>query len=57
MMFGCGQNMFNEFDIDVLTYHNKETEEAFAEIEEMKKHPEQYKGYTDIDELFQDLDK
>ena len=41
----------------VIRKYNAETEKAFAEIEEMKKHPEQYKGYTDIDELFEDLDK
>ena len=36
---------------------NEETIEAFAEIEEMKKHPEQYKSYDDIDELFEELSK
>ncbi len=36
---------------------NAETLAAFAEVEEMKKHPERYKGYTNIDELFEDLDK
>lgn len=41
----------------VIRKYNAETEAAFAEIEEMKKHPEQYKGYTDIDELFEELDK
>ncbi|MBQ3693129.1 MAG: type II toxin-antitoxin system RelB/DinJ family antitoxin [Clostridia bacterium] len=41
----------------VIRKYNEETEAAFAEIEEMKKHPEQYKGYTNIDELFEDLDK
>lgn len=25
------------------------------EVEEMKKHPEQYPGYTDIDEMMRDL--
>lgn len=34
---------------------NKETLEAFKEVEEMKKHPEQYKGYSDIDEMMRDL--
>lgn len=34
---------------------NDETLKAFAEVEEMKKHPEQYKGYTDVDELFEEL--
>ena len=41
----------------VIRKYNSETEAAFAEVEKMKKHPELYKGYTDIDELFQDLDK
>lgn len=34
---------------------NRETLEAFAEVEEMKKHPEKYKGYNDIDEMMRDL--
>lgn len=34
---------------------NDETLKAFAEVEEMKKHPEQYKGYTDVDDLFDEL--
>lgn len=34
---------------------NEETLEAFEEVEEMIKNPEKYKGYTDIDELFNDL--
>ncbi len=41
----------------VIRKYNAETEAAFAEVEEMKKHPELYKGYTDIDELFEDLNK
>lgn len=41
----------------VIRKYNAETEAAFAEVEEMKKHPDLYKGYTDIDELFEDLDK
>lgn len=41
----------------VIRKYNKESEMAFAEVEEMKKHPEQYKGYTDIDELFEELKK
>lgn len=41
----------------IIRKYNAETEAAFAEVEEMKKHPEQYKGYTDIDELFEDLNK
>ena len=41
----------------VIRKYNTETEAAFAEIEDMKKNPDQYKGYTDIDELFEDLAK
>lgn len=41
----------------VIRKYNAETERAFAEVEEMKKHPEQYKAFTDIDELFEELDK
>lgn len=35
---------------------NAETLEAFHEVEEMKKHPSQYKAYNSVDELFEDLD-
>lgn len=41
----------------VIRKYNEETEAAFAEIEEMKKHPENYKGYNDLDELFEELNK
>lgn len=56
-------NLFIQQAIDfngipfVIRKYNAETEEAFAEVEEMKKHPDLYKGYTNIDELFEDLDK
>ncbi len=56
-------NLFIQQAIDfngipfVIRKYNAETEAAFAEVEEMKKHPELYKGYTDIDELFEDLNK
>lgn len=33
---------------------NKETLVAFAETEEILKHPENYKSYTDVDELIKD---
>lgn len=29
--------------------------EALAEVEEMERHPENYKGYTDIDEMMREL--
>lgn len=34
---------------------NTETLEALAEVQEMKKHPERYKGYTDVDEMMKEL--
>lgn len=30
---------------------NEETLEAFAEVEDMKKNSEKYKGYSDVDEM------
>lgn len=34
---------------------NSETLEAIAEVREMKKHPEQYKGYTNVDAMMKDM--
>ena len=34
---------------------NRETLEAIAEVREMKKHPEQFKGYTDVDAMMKEL--
>ena len=34
---------------------NSETLEAIAEVQEMKKHPERYKGYTDADAMMKEL--
>lgn len=34
---------------------NAETLAAIEEVQEMKKHPENYKSYTDIDEMFKEL--
>ena len=34
---------------------NAETIAAFQEVEEMKKNPSLYKGYTDVDEMMRDL--
>lgn len=34
---------------------NETTLAALKEAEEMKKHPEKYKWYTDVDELIKDL--
>ena len=34
---------------------NAETLEAIKEVEMMKAHPENYKGYTDVDMMMEDL--
>lgn len=34
---------------------NSETLEAIAEVQEMKTHPERYKGYTDADAMMKEL--
>lgn len=32
-----------------------ETREALDEVQDMKKHPERYKGYTDVDAMMKEL--
>ena len=44
------------FDVNLET-PNKETIEAFKEIEEMKKNPSKYKSYSSFEELLKDIDK
>jgi len=34
---------------------NEDTLEAFSEVEEMKKNPDKFKGYTDVDEMMKEL--
>lgn len=34
---------------------NKETLEALKEVEDIKKNPEKYKSYTNVDEMMEDL--
>ena len=34
---------------------NEETLAAFKEVEEMKKHPEDYKSYSSVDEMMGDI--
>lgn len=34
---------------------NAETLEALAEVEEMKKNPEKYRSYTDVDQMMKEL--
>ena len=41
---------FNGIPFTIRKY-NAETEAAFAEVEEMKKHPELYKSYSSADEF------
>ena len=35
---------------------SKELKKALKELEDMEKHPEKYKVYNNVDELFEDLD-
>ena len=41
------------FDISV-PVPNEQTKAALREVAEMKKHPEKYRGYTDVDEMFEE---
>ncbi len=34
---------------------NEEIRAALAEVEDMEKHPDKYKLYTDVDEMFREL--
>lgn len=34
---------------------NDETKKAIAEVEDMKAHPENYKGYTSVDDMFEEI--
>lgn len=34
---------------------NEDTLEALSEVEEMKKNPNEFKGYTDVDEMMKEL--
>ncbi len=34
---------------------NAETIEAIKEVEYMQQHPDEYKGYTNVDEMFKEL--
>ena len=46
MTFVTGADAFHEATI-----------RAIRESEEMERHPERYKAYDDVDELFEDLEK
>ena len=39
----------------MLDTDNKETLDALKEVEDMKKHPEKYKGFSSVDELISGL--
>ncbi len=43
--------LFGQF----LEIPNEETRDALAEVEDIKKHPDKYKAYTDVDEMFKEL--
>ncbi len=49
-------NIIN-YMLDVIRYEtpNNETIAAIKEVEEMKKNPELYKGYDDVDEMMKDI--
>lgn len=34
---------------------NEELAEALKEVEDMKKNPDKYKGYSDVDEMMRDI--
>ncbi len=42
------------FEISLET-PNADSKEALQEIADMKKHPEKYKGYSNVDEMMKDL--
>lgn len=44
--------MFGNFDSEV---PSEELLEAFEEVEDMKKNPDKYKGYSDVDEMMRDI--
>lgn len=37
--------------------YNEETLEAFKEADEMTAHPENYKGFTNVNDLFEELSR
>ena len=61
------EELFSDFGLDIpenFDYHilvgerevpNADTIAAMREAEDMKKHPEKYKGYHDVDEMMKDL--
>lgn len=44
--------MFGVFDSEV---PSEELLEAIQEVEDMKKNPDMYKGYSDVDEMMRDI--
>ena len=45
------------FEVVGKTHFSKDLEEALAEAEEMRKHPEKYKSFSSVRELMKDLEK
>lgn len=45
-------NVYTKVTLDI---PNKETLATIQEVEEMKKNPSAYKGYTDVEDMLEDL--
>ena len=45
------------FEVGRKTKFNKDLEEALIEAKEMREHPENYKKFSSVKELMEDLDK
>ena len=41
---------------EVIEEPTEELKQALAELEDFEKHPEKYKSYDNVDEMFKDLD-
>ena len=45
------------FEVGKKEHFSKDLEEALAEADEMRKHPENYKSFSSVKELMEDLEK
>ena len=51
-------SVLNLEETDLLEYFTlEELEATFKELVDMEKHPEKYKSYNNVGELFEDLEK
>ncbi len=48
--------MNNDFENDIISEEKSKLERALEEADYILKNPNKYKGYNDIDALFEDLD-